>query len=129
MTSNALIGLGAKYGILQNFALPKVAVVAAYHYLTLPDEFDFGSVNNISGALVVSKGFPFITVYGAVGVDYSTLAIDLPDPIEDPDPYSKTNFRGNVGLKLSPIPLVYINLDYNFGAVEGLTAGLGISIR
>lgn len=124
-----LIGVGAKYGLLQNFALPKIAVVAAYHYLTVPDEFDFGNINNISGALVVSKGLPFVSFYGGLGIDYTTLKIDLPDPFPDPDPYTKTNFRGNIGLKLTPIPFVFINLDYNFGAVQGLSAGAGISIR
>ena len=43
--------------------------------------------------------------------------------------YSKQNFRGNIGLKFNPIPLFFINLDYNFGDVEGLSAGAGISIR
>jgi len=126
-----LIGLGAKYGLLQNFALPKVAVVAAYHYLTMPDEFDFASVNSISGAVVVSKSFPIVSVYGGLGVDYTTLTVDFPDPLPDPDPnkFSKTNFRGNVGLRLTPIPFLFINVDYNFGAVEGLSAGAGISIR
>jgi len=124
-----LIGLGAKYGLLQNFALPKVAIVGAYHYLTVPESFDFGSINSLSGALVVSKAFPIITLYAGAGVDYTTLELDLPDPIPDPDPFNKTNFRGNVGFKLSPIPFVYLNVDYNFGAVEGVSAGLGISMR
>jgi len=126
-----LIGIGAKYGLLQNFALPKVAIVAAYHYLTVPKEYDFANVSSMSAAVVVSKGFPFISVYGGLGLDYTTLKLDFPEPIPDPDPntFNKTNFRGNVGLKLSPIPFLYINLDYNFGAVEGLTAGAGVSIR
>ena len=121
-----LIGIGAKYGLLQNFALPKVAIVAAYHYLTVPEEYDFANVNSMSAAVVVSKGFPFVSVYGGLGLDYTTLKLDLPIPENS---FSKTNFRGNVGLKLSPIPFLYINLDYNFGAVEGLTAGAGVSIR
>ena len=124
-----LIGVGAKYGLLQSILLPKIAVVGAYHYLTVPDEFDFGSVNSVSGALVVSKGFPIVTLYGSAGVDYTTLQINLPDPLPDPDAYTKTNFRGNVGLRMTIFPLVFLNVDYNFGAVQGLSAGLGLSIR
>jgi len=123
-----LIGIGAKYGLLQNFALPKVAVVAAYHYLTLPDEYDFASVNSMSAAVVVSKGFPIISVYGGLGLDHVNLEIDL-DPIPYKEKFNKTNFRGNVGLKLTPFPFLFINLDYNFGAVEGLSMGAGLSIR
>jgi len=124
-----LIGVGAKYGLLQNFALPKVALVAAYHYLIVPEQYDFGDINNISAALIVSKGFPFITLYGGAGIEHIKLKVDLPDPFDDPDPFSKTNFRGNVGFKLTPFPFLFINLDYNFGASQGVTAGAGISIR
>lgn len=124
-----LLGVGAKFGLLQTFGLPKVAVVGAYHYLSVPESFDFGSINAISGALVVSHSFAIASVYAGAGVDYTTLELDLPDPIPDPDPFNKTNFRGNVGLRFNPIPFMYLNIDYNFGAVEGLSAGLGISMR
>jgi len=124
-----LIGLGVKYGILQNIALPKVAIIATYHYLNMPKQFDFGNVNNFSGELIVSKGLPFVTFYASAGIDYTTLELQLPPPLPNPDPYNKTNFRGNVGLRLTLIPFTYINVDYNFGAVQGLCAGLGISVR
>lgn len=126
-----LIGLGLKYGLLQSMLLPKVAVIAAYHYLNVPEEFDFGSVSNISAALVVSQGFPFIDVYGGVGVDFNKLDVDLDLPPIGPikDTYEKTNFRGNVGLKLKPFPLLFIHVDYNFGSVQGFNAGLGLSFR
>jgi len=126
-----LVGLGVKYGLLQNMLLPKVAVVAAYHYLNVPEEFDFGSVNSISAALVASKGFPFIDVYGGIGFDSNKLEIDLELPGLGPisKKYEKSNFRGNLGVKIKPIPLVFINADYNFGGVQGFNLGLGLSFR
>lgn len=124
-----LIGLGAKYGLIQSLALPRVAIVAAYHYMMMPDEFDFANVNNMSAALVVSKGIPFVTFYGGLGVDYTNLTVELPIPPYDEFTFNKTNFRGNVGLKFSPLPFVFINLDYNFGVAQGLSAGAGINFR
>jgi hypothetical protein len=127
-----LIGLGVKYGLLQNILLPRVAVVATYHYLNVPEEFDFGSANNISAALVVSKGFAIVDVYGGLGYDYTTLAIDLdfPDPIGPvKKEFNKGNFRGNLGLKIKPFPLLFIHADYNFGGVQGFNVGLGLNFR
>lgn len=126
-----LIGLGVKYGLLQNMLLPRVAIVAAYHYLSVPQEFDFGSVSSLSAALVVSKGFPFIDIYGGIGVDNNKLEIDLTLPGLGPitKKYENSNFRGNLGLKIKPIPLVFINADYNFGGVQGFNVGLGLSFR
>ena len=125
-----LIGVGAKYGLLQVMGLPKIALVGAYHYLTTPDDFHFGDVNNISAAVVVSYSIPTFTFYGGAGIDYTKLSIDLPDPWPDPDPMNKQNFRGNVGLKFSPPLLpIFVNADYNFGAIKGFSAGLGITLR
>jgi len=126
-----LIGLGVKYGLLQNMLLPKVAITAAYHYLNVPKEFDFGSVSSLSAALIVSKGFPFIDVYGGIGVDNNKLEIDLTLPGLGPitKKYEKSNFRGNLGIKIKPFPLLFIHADYNFGGVQGFNAGLGLSFR
>lgn len=127
-----LIGLGVKYGLLQNMLLPRVAVVASYHYLNVPEAFDFGSANNISAALVVSKGFAIIDFYGGLGYDYTTLKVkfQLPEPIGDVNKeYNKSNFRGNLGFKIKPFPLLYIHADYNFGGVQGFNVGLGLSFR
>ena len=128
-----LIGLGVKYGLIQNIALPRVAVVAAYHYLTVPEEFDFGNVSSISGALVVSKGFlNLFEAYGAIGIDYNKFEVDLqlPDPIgRVTKTYSNSNTRYNVGLKISPLPLFYIHADYDFGKVQGFNIGAGLSFR
>jgi len=126
-----LIGLGVKYGLLQNMVLPKVSIVGAYHFLNVPEEFDFGSVSSLSAALVVSKGFPFIDIYGGLGVDFNKLEVDLELPGLGPvtKKYEKSNFRGNLGFKFKPIPLLFIHADYNFGGVQGFNVGLGLSFR
>ena len=127
-----LIGLGAKYGLLQNMMLPRISIVAAYHYLTVPSDFDFGNISCISGAVVVSKGFPFIDIYGAIGIDYNKFEVELelPDPIGPVNKkFTKQNMRYNVGLKVKPIPLIFIHADYNFGEVQGFNVGLGLSFR
>jgi hypothetical protein len=127
-----LIGVGLKYGLIQNMLLPRVAVTASYHYLNVPDEFDFGKVSSFSGALLASKDFVFIEIYGGVGIDYNKLEVDfqLPDPIGNvTKEYTKQNMRYNLGLKLKPFPLLFIHADYNFGDVQGFNAGLGVSFR
>ncbi len=127
-----LIGVGLKYGIIQNMLLPRVSVIAAYHYLTVPDEFDFGKVSSFSGALLASKDFVFIEIYGGIGIDYNKLEVDLqlPDPIGNvTKDYTKQNMRYNLGIKLKPFPLLFIHADYNFGDVQGFNAGLGVSFR
>ncbi len=127
-----LIGLGAKYGLLQNVALPRVSVVAAYHYLTVPDEFDFGNVSCISGAVVVSKSLlSIIDVYGGIGIDYSKFEVEFLDPNygKIKKDYTTQNMRYNVGLKIKPFPLLFIHADYNFGEAQGFNAGLGVSFR
>jgi len=127
-----LVGVGLKYGILQNMLLPRVAVVAAYHYLNVPEEFDFGNVSSFSGAVIVSKGFAIIDFYGGIGIDYNKFEVDieLPDPIgKVTKDYTKQNMRYNLGVKIKPFPLLYIHADYNFGNVQGFNAGLGVSFR
>jgi opacity protein-like surface antigen len=127
-----LIGLGLKYGLLQNMLLPRISVAAAYHYLTVPDEFDFGKVSSFSGALLASKDFAIIELYGGVGIDYNKLEVDLllPDPIgKVTKKYDRQNMRYNLGIKIKPFPLLFIHADYNFGDVQGFNAGLGVSLR
>jgi len=125
-----LIGLGVKYGLLQNMLLPRVAIVAAYHYLTVPDEFDFGNVSCISGAVIVSKDFAIINLYGGIGIDYNKFKVDfeLPPPIgKVTKEYTKDNMRYNLGVKIKPFPLLFIHADYNFGNVQGFNVGLGVN--
>jgi len=124
-----LVGLGVKYGLLQNLLLPRVAVVANYHYLTVPTEFDFGTVNSFNTAIIVSKGFLLIDFYGGVGYNWNKLDVEIDlGPIGTlSKEYKKGNWRGNVGVKIKPFPLLFIHADYDFGPVKGFSAGLGVN--
>ena len=112
--------------------LQRVSVVASFLYLTLLDEFDFGNISSVSAALIASKSFLIFDIYGGVGVDYNKFEVDfeLPDPIGNvTKTYNKQNMRYNLGVKIKPFPLLFVHADYNFGDVNGFSAGLGVHFR
>ena len=128
-----IVGVGLKYGAIQNMLFPRVMIMASYHQLIVPEEFDFANVSTVSLDLVVSKGIPMLaTFYGGLGVDNSTMKVefDIPGGGKYEDEF-KTGamFRGVVGVKLDFIPFIYINADYNFGKNKGINLGLGLSFR
>jgi len=124
-----LIGLGAKYGLIQNIALPRVSLIGMYHYLDTDANFDFGKVHSINAAAIISKGILFFDIYGGLGFDYNTIEVNLELPGLGPvvKKYNKSNFRGDVGVKIKPIPLLFIHVDYSFGKVQGFNVGLGLN--
>lgn len=125
----SVIGGGIKYGLIQNFALPRVSVMASYHKLIVPEAYEFADVNTLSFDLIVSKSVPMLaTVYGAIGLDRSTMALEIPEINEELD-YAESMFRGVIGVKFDFLPLVYISTDYNFGVNRGLNVGLGLNLR
>lgn len=127
-----LIGAGIKYGLVQNMLMPRISVIAAYHKLIVPADYDFGDIGTASVDLVISKGIPFLaTIYGGFGIDHTTMnvEIEVDGTTIKPDPYTATNFRGVVGIKLDFIPFVFINADYNFGVHQGVSLGMGLSLR
>ncbi|MBN1349927.1 hypothetical protein JXJ21_11000 [candidate division KSB1 bacterium] len=126
-----LAGIGLKYGLVQNMLFPRVMIMGSYHKLMVPEEFDFADVSTFSMDLVVSKGIPMVaTFYGGVGFDNTTMKVefDLPGGTTFGEEY-KTGamFRGVVGVKFDFIPMMYLNVDYNFGKNQGIVAGLGLS--
>jgi len=121
-----LVGIGLKYGLLQKPLLPKVAVMAAYHALIVPEEFDFGTVNTISLKGIVSKGVPGVTVYAGAGVDRTTLRVENISPAKN---YHATNVHGTAGLSITLIPLLRLNAEYNLGEFRSINLGAGLSIR
>lgn len=124
-----LLGAGVKYGIMQTLLLPKVSIIAAYHKLVVPEDFDFRDVQTISLDLVISKGIPMLaTFYGGVGLDRSSISVDV-QQISSSFDFTESMFRGVVGVKVDFIPLVYLSADYNFGAHQGVNLGLGLSLR
>lgn len=125
----SVVGGGLKYGIIQNFALPRVSVMASYHKLIVPEAYEFADVNTVSLDLIISKSVPMLaTFYGAVGVDRSSMSLEIPEIKEQLD-YNESMFRGVVGVKFDFLPFVYISTDYNFGVNRGINVGLGLSIR
>lgn len=124
-----LLGVGLKYGVIQSMVLPRVSIIAGYHKLSVPAEYDFGDVSSLSLDLVVSKGIPLLaTLYGGIGIDKSNMTVEIKQINKSFD-YSSSQFRGVVGVKFDFIPLVYANVDYNFGAHQGITLGVGLSLR
>lgn len=127
-----LVGIGLKYGLVQNMLFPRVMIMGSYHQLVVPEEFDFANISTFSVDLVISKGIPMLaTFYGGVGVDNSKMKVEFDingNKYED-DFTTGAMFRGVVGIKLDFIPFMYLNVDYNFGKNQGVNLGLGLSIR
>ncbi len=88
----------------------------------------------------VSKTFAIVTLYGGLQVESSSMdvnynlvpAASTVDPNPQPIPISfsikgKNNFRALLGVTLGLGPLT-INGDYNIGAVNSVSAGIGVTI-
>ena len=129
-TNISLVGIGFKYGIMQSLLLPRISVMAVYHRLIIPEEYDFEGVQTLSLDLMISKGIPFFaTFYGGVGIDRASMTVDLQPLANEAFDYSTSLFRGVVGIKFDFIPFVYLSADYNFGANQGVNLGAGINFR
>lgn len=128
-----LVGALVKYGIFQQPLLPKISVVAGYHALITPDEYDFGTFNVISLKGYVSHNFLVFTVYGGGGIDRASSTIKIPDsanyPVGIEKSYSETGANGSVGLTVSPLPFFKANADYSFGSFNSVSLGLSFSFR
>lgn len=122
-----LIGGGLKYGLIQMTGVPKVLVMATYHALIVPEEFDFGTVSTLSFNGVVSHSIPLLSVYAGVGVDITTLK--LKDQFLNGDRFSETVPHATVGANVSVFPLVHVNGAYNIGKFNSFDLGIGISFR
>ena len=111
-----MFGVGFKYGLIQSILLPKVSLVVAYNRHIVPDSYDFSNVSTTSLGLAVSKSLPMLaTVYGGVGLDWATMAVDMPDKSFD---YQELMFRGLVGVKFTILPFTVLNdsiLSFKYG--------------
>lgn len=135
-----VIGGGLKYGLLQLPALPKVSLLAAYHALIPPDDFQFGTVSTYTLKALVSHNFLIFTLYGGAGIDVTNLEIDVPAAdipagVQSLYPngfnklYENSSFQGAIGLLIIPIPFFRFNAAFNFGAYSGFDIGLVFSFR
>lgn len=129
-----LLGGGLKYGILRgNLAAPDLTVMAGYQTIIVPEAFDFGSISTLSIKAYISKKFAFFTLYGGGGYDRTTLSLKLEKIPLPPGLFKETyklNYpQGTVGVTLSPLPLLNINADVNFGELTSFALGASLSVR
>lgn len=123
-----LLGGALKYGLLKdNLTTPAIALLIGYQTILVPDEYAFGTVSTWSFKGFVSKNFSILTLYGGGGIERTALTIDIPGFIKRD--YDLTYPNGTVGLRLSPLPLLKVNADYNFGEITNFTAGVSLSFR
>lgn len=126
-----LFSLGLKYGLFQAPALPKLALHASGHYVTLPDEFDFGTVRGASLKLIASHSFAIFGLYVGGGIDYSRAKIN--DDFFIPDlagkTFDETGLLFNVGIEAKIFPLIQVNAGLNFGEFNSYDLGVEIGIH
>jgi hypothetical protein len=115
-------GIEAKYALLSGTAAtPAVSIRGSYSQLDGVEEI---SVNTQTLDILISKGILMVTPYAGVsgtriqGEEHSTLV--ALEKVE------KTGFKTLVGVQFSPLPLLNINAEANFGDVTqyGLKIGL-----
>lgn len=122
-----LIGGGLKYGLFQTPGLPKVMVLAAYHAVLVPDEFDFGNVGTFSINGVASYSVPLLSLYVGAGLDITSLKLN--DQFLGGKRFTETGTHLTVGAKVTVFPLVHVNGSYNIGEFSSVDLGIGISFR
>ncbi|KAA3613919.1 MAG: hypothetical protein DWQ05_16735 [Calditrichaeota bacterium] len=128
-----VVGGLVKYGLFQAPLLPKVSLVAGYHALVTPEDYDFGTFNVMSLKAFVSHNFLVFTVYGGAGIDRASSKITIEDSGNYPGgfekTYSESGANGTFGLTISPFPFIKANADYSFGDFKSLSLGLAFSFR
>ena len=122
-----------KYGLIQMPGLPKVMVMGAYHTVSVPSDFDFGTVNTLSFKAVASHSLPLLSFYVGAGVDITTLKLDS-DVAGDlfgleGDRFTESLPHVTIGAKIKPLPLLHATAAYNISNFSSLALGVGISIR
>ena len=124
-----LFSVGVKYGLLQMFGMPKLAVQASGHFVTLPSDFDFGTVRGASVKLIASHSFAIFGVYVGGGIDYSEAKVDDAIPGIGGKKFHETGFLYNIGVQMNVLPFVTVNAGLNFGEYKSYDLGADISIR
>ncbi|MFC1484614.1 DUF6588 family protein, partial [Candidatus Neomarinimicrobiota bacterium] len=127
-------GFGAKIGFSEFIPLFPVALSAGFYStsLTLAEVVE---AKNTILTLQASKSIPFITVYGGLGLESSSMSVsyDLETEIGDPIPIefdlegdNKTRIIAGLRLKLA---LLSINADINAGEYTAYNLGVGLTLR
>ncbi len=124
-----LFSVGVKYGLLQMPLMPKLALQANGHFVTLPSEFDFGKVRGASVKLIASHSFAIFGVYVGGGIDFSQAKIDDDFLILPGESFDETGFLYSVGAQANVLPFVTVNAGVNFGEYNSYDLGVDIGIR
>jgi Family of unknown function (DUF6588) len=139
-----LLGYGLRHSVSQYLPLfpVDIAVQLGWQKFTISDSTGSNIIKASAFAanVEVSKTFAILTLYGGLQVESSSVDVNynfIPPPTSvNPTPQAipitfsvkgKNNFRALVGLTLGLGPLT-INADYNMGAVNAASAGIGITI-
>ncbi|MCL4509496.1 MAG: hypothetical protein M1470_00255 [Bacteroidetes bacterium] len=142
--SVSLFGYGIRHSISQYIPLIPIDIAVQLGWQNFSLEDSTGSkvlnASTFAANLEVSKTFAIITLYGGLQTESSTVDVNYsytppvtqfnPNPQAIPISFSvkgKNTFRALVGFNLGLGPLV-INADYSIGAINAVTAGIGISI-
>ncbi len=108
-----VMGGGIKYKLLDDqIVLPAVAVSGTYHFFSGYSDFD---INALSFNLILTKGLsPLpLALYAGAGVDFTNITSKIPF-LGVMVTGSGTSFRYNAGLRLTVLPLVYVNGDVGY---------------
>lgn len=124
-----LFSLGVRYGLIQLPAMPKLALQANGHFVTLPSEFNFGDVRGASVKLIASHSFAIFGVYAGAGIDFSRAKIDDNFPTLGGESFNENGFLYNIGVEANVLPLVTVNAGLNFGEYNSYDLGVDIGIR
>ncbi|MBN2407205.1 MAG: hypothetical protein JXJ19_05865 [Elusimicrobia bacterium] len=118
-----LMGLGAKYSLVEEKTMPfipNVALLAAYNSL----EVGIISVNTITAGCVISKKLPMVTPYA--GISWEMIRGKFDTLLEEAEP-SKDLMRIGAGLDITLFPAVYLNIEADsINSNVGVSIGLGL---
>ncbi len=124
-----LFSVGVKYGLLQMPLMPKLALQANGHFVTLPSEFDFGTVRGASVKLIASHSFAIFGIYVGGGIDFSRAEIDDDFLILGGESFNETGFLYNIGAQANVLPFMTVNAGVNFGEYNSYDLGVNIGLR
>ncbi|MFQ6613908.1 MAG: DUF6588 family protein [Fidelibacterota bacterium] len=138
----SFIGFGGKIGLNQFIPIPNLVLprITVGYYMTTLTMGDIITANNSIATLQVSKSIPFLTVYGGLGLESSSMDVSYDYQYMDPATGSTSNenvsftldgkntFRTIVGVRLK-LAIISINADYNVGEFNTFNIGVGLTLR
>lgn len=131
-------GFGVKHSPSQLVDIPvDVAVMVVYQKFYIGDVLD---VTNYNANVHASMKFIFVTMYLGIGYEgydihasytYTPSGAGLPGSLSQPEKFfldfTGRNLRLTAGVNVELIPFVDLNIDYSYGTLNNLSAGIGIS--